>query len=1297
MNEISSNHRLFEAGLLSLGGDENLNSEAHIDIKEPVPQDEGALVLVRSGLFDAAWYLKCNPDIAAGGFDPVLHFLHQGWREARSPNPYFDVEYYLAENPDVTAAHINPLLHYISTGEALGRAPSPLFDPAWYASHHMVGDYVSPLAHFLSLRMTGTVSPIPEFDSAYYVTSYKDVGAAGVDPFDHYLRYGYREGRDPSADFDTRFYVHRYLGGEWDQNPLVHYRQWRHALRLFTQMPAHENGVYEQVRAFTRAGADFEEVQPLPQAVARRAKVLAYYLPQFHRVAENDAWWGKGFTEWTAISRGMPRFAGHYQPRIPRDLGHYDLSHADTLRRQIKLAQDAGLFGFVQYFYWFNQRRLLERPLEVLLADPSLDFPFCLMWANENWTRRWDGSDQEVLISQDYRPRDEDALLACFARHFADPRYIRLGGRPLLMIYRASLIPDCAATIARWRGLFLARFNEEPILVMAQSFDAHDPTEFGFDGAIEFPPHKLTQDLPTRNNEVRCLDSAARGQIYAYDDLVSRSLAEPAPGFPLIKTAVPSWDNDARREGMGMVVHGSTPAKYQAWMEALVDRSARHLFLGERIVCVNAWNEWAEGAYLEPDVHFGAAYLNATGRAIARLGSVECRERVLLVGHDAFPAGAQLLLLNIGRQMVETHGLAVEFLLLGDGAMLPDYVALAPTHVAKDRKALAARIAAAALQGVTRALVNTSASAPVISLLKRGGIEAVLLVHELPRIMEVNKLAPGAHAGAALARRVIFPVACVRDAFPGIETLAPDRVRILPQGLYRDISFDPDARSHLRAQLGMEGGAALILGAGTGDLRKGFDLFLHAARLARRQNAPVHFCWIGTIDPTVSAYLGPEIEIAKATGMFHVPGFQDDIAAWMSAADAFALTSREDPFPSVALEAMASGLGVAAFAGGGGISSLLSDPQALAAAGLDARMAAVVALGDVNALTQALMALAAAQNLSARVKRATTARGSFDFARYTVELLSDLRDGPRVSVVVPSHNYARYLPERLSSIFAQTSPVEQVIVLDDASTDDSVAVATATARGWHRDIAVVASPQNSGNIFLQWQRAAAMVTAPWIWIAEADDAADPSLLARLSRLLLTYPDIDLAFCDSHAVDSEGATVMQSYKEYYRNSGASDLLRDGVFPAADFLKNCLAERNTILNASAVIFRTQALRDTLARCGDELPQWRVAGDWRVYVDLLSHSTGQVGYLAAPLNVHRRHAASATAMLPKPALMDEVRRMHAAINEAVAADEDLLARQTDYRLSLSQVSGAPAKRPKASPPSVIARARQRRAVVG
>ena len=249
------------------------------------------------------------------------------------------------------------------------------------------------------------------------------------------------------------------------------------------------------------------------------------------------------------------------------------------------------------------------------------------------------------------------------------------------MIYRPGLIPECAKTVARWRELFAARYGENPIIVMRQSFDDYDPRVHGMDGAIEFPPHKVTKEIANINPKMQYLDDTFGGQVFDFDDVVKYSLNEPRPDFPLIKTAVPSWDNDARRQGTGLVIHGSTPAKYESWLATLVERAQQHPVFGEPIVCINAWNEWCEGAYLEPDLHFGSAYLNATGRAVTGLTRDVGHPKVLLVGHDAFSSGAQQLLLNIGKTLRSAFGVEIEFLLLAGGRLEAEYAAVAPLTV----------------------------------------------------------------------------------------------------------------------------------------------------------------------------------------------------------------------------------------------------------------------------------------------------------------------------------------------------------------------------------------------------------------------------------------------------------------------------------------------------------------------------------------------------------------------------------------------------------------------------------------
>ena len=853
----------------------------------------------------------------------------------------------------MAAAEIDPLLHYINAGEAQGCRPIAWFDPLWYAHTYSPPAGMTALRHFLLHRQGGNVNAMPDFDSAFYLRAYPDVAAAGLDPLEHYMVQGFREARRPFEGFDPVFYRQRYLSNAGDANPLLHYLENRSRPGIHPSPPRLETSIPREVRKNTRPGPHFETAQALPATVRRHAQVLAYYLPQFHAMPQNDEWWGTGFTEWTNVARGLPRFAGHYQPRVPRDLGHYRLEGTETLKRQAQMARAAGIDGFVFYFYWFNGTRLLDAPLEALLADRSIELPFCLMWANENWTRRWDGSDQEVLISQDFRPEDDAALVDCYGRHFADPRYIRLGGRPLLMLYRAAIIPDAAQTIARWRALFAERSGENPIFIMAQAFGDHDPRSYGMDGAIEFPPHKVVDGLTTINDRLDVLDSDFEAQVYDYDDVVTRALAMPAPDYPLIRTACPSWDNDARREGAGLVMHGSTPARYQAWLEGLVRQALARPFHGSPIVCINAWNEWAEGATLEPDLHHGAAYLNATARAVTGFGHAASQVRggrLLLVGHDAFCAGAQSLLLHLAQQLRRGHGVEVSILLLAGGAMLEGYRAAAPTRViALCDPELPAHLRRLRESGFDAAIVNTAASAGIGGQLHEAGIAYTLLVHELPALLAEKNLLGGLGQAWPLARGVVFPAVAVQRSVCALAQSGTAPVRILPQGLYRSRRFSKTIRANLRQRLGVAERDLLLVGAGYGDMRKGFDLFLHLWRLtrqpARRRGRRVHCLWLGDLDPSLRLYLGAEIDAAIASGSFHLPGHVADAPEHFSAADAFVLTSREDPLPTVVMEAMASGLSCVAFDGSGGIPKLIEKHG----------MGATVPLGQVAAMARAAL------------------------------------------------------------------------------------------------------------------------------------------------------------------------------------------------------------------------------------------------------------------------------------------------------------------------------------------------------
>ena len=377
----------------------------------------------------------------------------------------------------------------------------------------------------------------------------------------------------------------------------------------------------QQIAINTSPGPLYEAdiAQPISGG-APPVKLIAYYLPQFHPTPENDRWWGKGFTEWTNVTKAVPRFVGHYQPRLPGELGFYDLRLVENLRRQAELARRYGIFGFCFHYYWFSGTRLLDTPLSLLLANPDIELPFCINWANENWTRSWDGGNSEMLIGQDFSPEDDIALCEALLPILRDPRYIRVNSRPLIMIYRPGVLPDAAATLDRWRTRLEAAGIGNPYLVMAQVYHEHDPRPWGFDAAAGFPPHRF--GWGRKGYKARqLLDPGYQGVLFKYDEMVERAVSASSEGYVYFPGVTPQWDNEARKPGRGVCFVGSTPRKYGAWLGHACDQALGASSPDERIVFINAWNEWAEGAYLEPDRHYGYAYLAETARTLNRMAA----------------------------------------------------------------------------------------------------------------------------------------------------------------------------------------------------------------------------------------------------------------------------------------------------------------------------------------------------------------------------------------------------------------------------------------------------------------------------------------------------------------------------------------------------------------------------------------------------------------------------------------------------------------------------------------------------
>ncbi|MDX8481263.1 glycoside hydrolase family 99-like domain-containing protein [Mesorhizobium sp. VK24D] len=960
------------------------------------------------------------------------------------------------------------------------------------------------------------------------------------------------------------------------------------------------------------------DAQPL---LRKPVRIVAFYLPQFHPIPENDEWWGEGFTEWTNVRPAQPQFVGHHQPHVPDELGYYDLRDVAVQRRQVELAKLYGIEGFCFYFYWFGGRRLLEKPLENWLADRSLDLPFCLCWANENWSRRWDGLDHEILIAQDHSSDDDLAFIAEVAPYLRDPRYIRVDGKPLLLVYRPSLLPAAEETVQRWRNWCRENGIGEIFLAYAQSFESVPPEQYGFDAAVEFPPNRSAP--PNVTHLVTPLSDDFDSTIYDWSVFPERSKNYPPRNYKIFRSVCPGWDNTARRRHGGGVFINNTPELYRTWLENAIDDTVTHVDEpSERLIFVNAWNEWAEGAHLEPDAANGFSYLQATRDALEAANN-QPRSRIVVVSHDAHPHGAQYLALAMARGF-GALGFDVDMIVLGDGPMLPRFAEAATVHrmdlAGEPRESVLAKLQSMRHAGAEVAIVNTTVSGLLVPVLKEAGFRTVSLIHELPGILRSYDLAGPASAIVANADKIVFPAEVVKAGFEEFVGKIVDQSVIRPQGLYLHTPYREDDRGQLRdavrAKLRLPANARIILSAGYADHRKGLDLFVDACLKVVRAKADVVAVWVGHIDHALHANQMRRVKDAGLEDRFIFVGLVDNPRDYYFSADIYALTSREDPFPSVVLEALDASIPVVAFEGAGGFQDLLKRDCGI-----------LVPKLDTDAMARAIFTLLDDPDKAARLVKVgrEIVRQEFGFDHYLHDLLAYTgRPLPRVSVVVPNYNYGRYLDARLSSIVGQTVRPYELIVLDDASTDDSVETIERFLAPCDIPSKLIRNDRNSGSVFRQWMRGVEAARGDYVWIAEADDLADPDFLANLLPAF-GRGDLVMSYCQSRQMSGDGRVLSEHYLDYVSDIDRSRWTKPYVVDGREEITQALYLKNTIPNVSAVLFRRGPLLEVLRAGLEEIASYRDAGDWVAYVRLLEK--GGIAFHPRSLNSHRRHQSSVT----------------------------------------------------------------------
>jgi glycosyltransferase involved in cell wall biosynthesis len=1098
---------------------------------------------------------------------------------------------------------------------------SGLFDVIWYLNEYgskYIID-INPLEHYLLNSIENRLNPSQSFDTHYYIESNPDLLNSELHPFIHYVVRGKKEGRQPLpltlvADYYSKFPV-------------------------------------AEIKYYPR----LSDISPL---VKKTVRVIAFYLPQFHPIPENNRWWGEGFTEWTNVKPAQPQFERHYQPHVPDEyLGYYNLLDQNIQVKQIELAKQYGIEGFCFYLYWFTGKKLLEKPLDNYLSDSSLDLPFCVCWANENWSRRWDGLDQDILIEQHYSPEDDINFIENVSKYLRDPRYIRINDKPLLLVYRPKLFPDIKATVMRWRNWCEVNGIGEIYLTYPQSFESVNPEIYGFDAAVEFPPNNSSP--PDITDKIKTVSDVFESKVYDWRVFVDRSEQYQDPGYKLFRSVNPGWDNTARKKNKGTVFHNSCPLLFKQWLiNAISDTYKRIDNPDERCIFVNAWNEWGEGAHLEPDQRYGYAWLEAIYRAHESISMLGCKEIVktsflvkdlrvtkslasqtqgtdiLFVSHDAHNGGAQHSLLSIVNFFKSSTFFNIKVLLLGGGANVEKFEDICQVSILNIKSIKDAnpgdinRRIEEFCEGKPSILYcNTIASGVLLKFIEKNDYKVISHVREL----QSSIIRYGGDWIPDVIKKTDMFIACsqaVSNLLVSEFQILTDDVKVVYTSLdsYRLVdSKKLLIDSKYKTSISNDPNLKLVLGCGIGmPFRKGADLFVETfLNFKKTTKKRVHFRWIGSFSETEKdasgiswgEYLKRIDNRQDDLVTFDMIPFQSDVFYHFSQADIYLLTSREEPLGRTALEAASVGLLVLGFSGAGGISEILANtPELLIDNFSPMQMAEKVDYFLEHSKCRADFSHRLYNEVKVKYTTAT------NFPKIITHINSIIKRKPTVSIIIPNFNYAHYLDERVSCILNQTFQDFEIILLDDASTDDSKDVIERIASQDHR-ITVHYNKFNSGSPYPQWFKGISLARADLIWIAEADDLSEITFLEELLPYF-RYPDVRFAYCASKTINATGQVGSDYRMQPYLKDISSDRWKENYIINADEEVNAaIGIKNTVLNISSSIFRKFELPELDK---SKIESMIMAGDWLFILNCIRG--GSVAFHSNLLNSHRRHQASA-----------------------------------------------------------------------
>ncbi|MGH0681008.1 glycosyltransferase [Bacillus luti] len=630
-------------------------------------------------------------------------------------------------------------------------------------------------------------------------------------------------------------------------------------------------------------------------------------------------------------------------------------------------------------------------------------------------------------------------------------------------------------------------------------------------------------------------------------------------------------------------------------------------------------------------------------------------KKIIYVSHDAHFHGAQLLSLHTVKALKENFHYSVAIISIGSGILIHDFQKYGPVYCLEEdyptEETVELLILELISQGYTIAICSTVISGDIVALLARHNIKVISLIHELPNLIQQYAAEGKAKNIAAFAYKIVFPSQYVYEKFRTITPLDHRKCHILPQGVFNHNPYKnniKEAKNELRKRLNLPLDSKIILGVGFADHRKGIDLFSFIAYSVRKVHTNIHFIWVGRTDVRFMDTLSPRYK-AHFTLVDPTP----DIGLYNAGADLYLLTSREDPFPSVVLEALDTRVPVIGFKNAGGFEDVVTD-----------KTGALVDFLNLPKMIESIYELIEDEEL--RIQKGSFGQEliekNFNFLNYIYQLLALLEHNyKKISVIVPNYNYENYLPDRVRSILNQTYPLYELIFLDDASTDNSVSTfekLLLKENKPHLKVQRIINEKNSGSVFKQWIKGISAATGDYIWIAEADDLCDPTFLEEAIQGIHINNKVTLSYTQSKQIDEHGNVLADHYLNYTndidKDKWKTSYSRKGI----DEIQDTLLIKNTIPNVSSVVFKNIDIKNT----EKQLEKFKVAGDWFFYVSILQE--GHIHFNPKSLNYHRRHTNSVTKTEDSYSHYNEVVQMQNFIKENFTIDDISKMKMYTYR---------------------------------